>query len=185
MSASGKRIALYIDGGNLYRRLRESGFPQDKRFDHSAFVEFLRRGRATVSKAYYVGIVRNFDHSSKSQRMVGAQQKFLAGLEAEGFLIKRGRIVYDHKIREKGVDVQIAIDLIIDAIEDRYDTALIVSSDTDLIPAIRYVRSRGKAVEYVGFSAKPSLGMTRESTLTVLLLPEDIQKLAQAEKRTA
>ena len=96
--------------------------------------------------------------------------------------------MYDHKIREKGVDVQIAIDLIVDAIEDRYDTAMVASSDTDLIPAIRYVRGKGKVVEYVGFSTHPSLGMTKESSLSILMLPEDIQRFAdggEAETRVA
>ena len=173
------RVALFIDGGNLYQRLRDAGVPKRTRFDYSALVTLLLRNRRLISKTYYVGIVRNHDHTTKSQAMVEGQQKFLGKLEAEGFTIKRGRIVYDHKIREKGVDVQIAIDLIVGAIEDQYDVAMVVSSDTDLIPAIRYVRGRGKVVEYVGFSAKPSLGMARESTMSILLLPEDLERFIQ------
>ncbi len=144
--------------------------------DYPALINFLLRKRTLVSKAYYIGVVRNHDQTEQSQRMVEDQQKFLAKLEAEGFGIKRGRIVYDHKIREKGVDVQLAIDLVIGAAENQYDTAIVVSSDTDLIPAIRYVRSKGKQVEYVGFSTHPSLGMAKESSLSILLLPEDIQQ---------
>ncbi len=93
--------------------------------------------------------------------MVRSQQKFLANLENEGFIIERGKIVYDHEIREKGVDVKIAIDLVIDGIEDKYDTAIIVSSDTDLIPAIKYIQSKGKNVEYIGFSNHTSLGLMK------------------------
>ena len=92
--------------------------------------------------------------------------------------IKRGRIVYDHKIREKGVGVQIVIDLVIGAAENTYDTAIVVNSDTDLVPAVRYVRGKQKRVEYVGFFARPSLGMAKESSLTVLLLPEDIKRMS-------
>jgi uncharacterized LabA/DUF88 family protein len=176
MQVSKERVAIYIDGGNFYRRLHETGIPRGARFDYSALVHFLTRGRALVTKRYYIGIVRNHDHSAKSQQLVDGQQNFLSKLEAEGFVIERGRIVYDHKIREKGVDVKIAVDLIVGATEDLYDTAIVVSSDTDLIPAIRHVVSKGKKVEYAGFSARPSLGMTRESSLTILLLPEDIQK---------
>ncbi len=72
--------------------------------------------------------------------MVESQQKLLSGLENAGYQIKRGKIVYDNRIREKGVDVQIAIDLVIGAAENHFDTAIIVSSDTDLIPAIKIER---------------------------------------------
>jgi uncharacterized LabA/DUF88 family protein len=122
-------------------------------------------------------VLLDHDQTASSQKKVEDQQKFLSSLELEGFLIERGRIVYDHKIREKGVDVKIAIDLVIGAVEDTYDTAVVVSSDTDLIPAIRYVLSRGKKVEYVGFSSRPSLGMARESSLSILLLPDDLNKM--------
>src|SRR3989344_7315687 len=173
---SHERVSIYIDGGNFYRRLKESGVARGIRFNYSALVEFLLRGRQPVSKRYYVGIVRNHDQSELSQQKVEGQQKFLSKLEKEGFEIKRGRIVYDHKIREKGIDVKIAVDVVTDAVDDHYDTAVIVSSDTDLIPAIEYVKSKGKKVEYVGFATQPSLGMAHKSSLSVLLLPEDIQK---------
>ncbi len=110
--------------------------------------------------------------------MVEGQQKFLSSIEKGGFSIERGRIVYDHKIREKGVDVKIAVDLVTGAYEDTYDTAVIVSSDTDLIPAIKHVLQKGKKVEYVGFSTRPSLGMSKECSLSVLLLQEDLDKLS-------
>jgi uncharacterized LabA/DUF88 family protein len=179
MTVPKERIAIYIDGSNFYQRIREAGVPRGSKFDYSALAHFLSRGRQLVSKRYYVGIVRNHDHTAKSQQLVDQQQRFLANLEAEGYAIERGRIVYDHKIREKGVDVKIAVDLIVGATADEYDTAVVASSDTDLIPAIKHVISVGKKVEYAGFAAKPSLGMTRECSLAVLLLPEDIRKFIQ------
>jgi uncharacterized LabA/DUF88 family protein len=119
------------------------------------------------------------EDSKKSQKMVESQQKFLTSLENNGYQIKRGKIVYDNDIREKGVDVQIAIDLVIGAVENKYDIAIVVSSDTDLIPAIKYVRSKGKRVEYVGFSDAPSLGMIKESDNRILLRKDDMEKFKQ------
>ncbi len=176
MGLTRERVAIFVDGGNFYRRVREAGLLKGSKFEYPALMNFLLRGRMEVDRTYYIGTVRNHDQTPKSQQMVEDQQKFLSKLQAEGFAVKRGRIVYDHKIREKGVDVQIAIDLVIGAAEDVYDTAVLVSSDTDLIPAIRYVRGKGKRVEYVGFSTHPSLGMTKESSLSVLLLPDDIRR---------
>jgi uncharacterized LabA/DUF88 family protein len=171
-----KKIAIFIDGGNFYQKIRENSLiPKGTKFDYVKFANFLARGRNLVLKYYYIGIVRNHDQSDKSQKMVESQQKLLHGLENDGYKIKRGRIVYDNKIREKGVDVQIAIDLVIGAVENSYDVAIIVSSDTDLIPAIKYIRSKGKIVEYVGFAQAPSLGMIKESDYRILLLKEQTE----------
>src|SRR3989344_3727756 len=181
---SQERVVIFIDGGNFYRKIRDSEIiPKGIRFDYVLFAEYLARGRFVVSKNYYIGVVRNHDGSEKSQKMIESQQKLLSGLENDGYEIKRGRIVYDNKIREKGVDVQIAIDLVIGAAENKYDTAIIVSSDTDLIPAIKYVRSKGKRVEYVGFSHAPSLGMVKESDTPILLLKDDLRRFKAKEEK--
>lgn len=173
-----ERVVVFIDGGNLYQRLKESGVFPGKRFDYTRLVERLVHGRTIVGKLYFVGIVRDHDGTPQSKAKVTGQQKFLSQLQLQGFTIERGKIVYDHVIREKGVDVKIAIDLAIGAAEDTFDTAILVSSDTDLVPAIRYVLSKGKKVEYVGFATKPSLGLTKEASLTVLLQQQDVDSLA-------
>lgn len=161
-------VAVYIDGGNTYRRLKDEGLPEKtKRFDYSSFVLYLTGNRKLVSKRYYIGIVRNPDHSKKGEKMVRSQQIFLEGLKKEGFEIKPGRIMYDNsRIREKGVDVKLSVDLVIGAADNLYDTAIVISSDTDLIPAIRYsIKAKGKNIEYVGFASNPSFGMLKESSV--------------------
>ncbi len=105
--ADKERVSILIDGGNFFKKIREHSLvPKGSNFNYSKFGDLLARGRSIVSKAYYIGIVRNFDNSEKSQKMVASQQKLLSHIENYGYLIKRGKIVYDNKIREKGVDVQ-------------------------------------------------------------------------------
>jgi len=172
-----EKVAIYIDGSNFYKYLKDEpiGFPKGVKFDFSKFVGFLSQDRDCVSKRYYVGIARDFDNTDKSKKIVRGQQKFLAKIKNEGFSIKRGRLMYDKdRIREKGTDVKIAIDLIIGAIDDLYESAILVSSDTDLIPAVKYIRHRGKRLEYVGFSHAPSLGMQKYANFSILLRPKDI-----------
>ncbi len=43
-------------------------------------------------------------------------------------------------VREKGIDVELALDFVIGAIYGNYDIGIIFSHDTDLIPAIEKVR---------------------------------------------
>ena len=53
---------------------------------------------------------------------------------------------------EKGIDVLLALDLVRGAIEDEYDVAVVVSCDTDIVPAIeRVMESTDKRVEVVGW----------------------------------
>ena len=183
-----ERVKIYIDGGNTYKALfKESKnskdnslipriVPKGKMFSFKQFALFLASNRNLCGRGYYVGIVRNYNYTQKSANMVINQQKFLAKLENDGFVIERGKIVYDHEIREKGVDVKIAIDVVIDGIEDKYDTAIIVSSDTDLIPAIKYVQSKGRRVEYIGFSNNTSLGLIKECDFQRVFGSIDLQQ---------
>ncbi|MBU3957081.1 NYN domain-containing protein [Patescibacteria group bacterium] len=172
-------VAIYIDGGNLYKRLKTLGIPQNSnRFDYSAFTKYLIGNRSLISKRYYIGTVRNVDGSEKAEEMVRNQQKFLESIQKEGFEIKRGKIMYDDgKIREKGVDVKLSLDLVIGAVDNLYDTAIVISSDTDLIPAIKYVRkAKNKNVEYIGFGINPSIGMIKESTISRIFSDTDLTK---------
>jgi hypothetical protein len=64
-------------------------------------------------------------------------------------------ITFDHlgqpvewdKGREKGIDVLLALHLVLGAIRDEYDVAILFSGDTDLVPAIDEVLAVGKRVE--------------------------------------
>jgi uncharacterized LabA/DUF88 family protein len=58
--------------------------------------------------------------------------------------------------KEKGIDVLLAIDMVLGAVQDRYDVAVLVSADLDLIPALEAVVDRGKWVEVASW--KPEKG---------------------------
>ena len=174
-----ERVTIYIDGSNTYKRLKGLGMLQEStRFNYSAFVKYLIGDRILVSKRYYVGIVRNVDKSEKAEKMMKSQQKFSNGLQTEGFEIKSGKIMYDNgNIREKGIDVKLSVDLVIGAVDNLYDTAVVISSDTDLIPAIKYVHNaKKKSVEYIGFGATPSFGMIKECSVSRVFSSTDLVK---------
>src|SRR5947209_4137294 len=86
------------------------------------------------------------------------------------------------RYREKGVDVLIAVELLRGAYRDTYDTAILVSSDTDLIPAIQEIRQAGKHLEYVGFSHRPSYGLIKNSDIRTLLKREDVAQFLPAAR---
>ena len=81
--------------------------------------------------------------------------------------------------REKGVDVLIAVDMLVGAYENYYDKIILVSSDTDLLPSILKVKELGKGVEYIGFSNQPSYAMIANCSESYLLKKEDVEKFLQ------
>lgn len=178
--ATGKRerVFLIIDGSNFYHRLKETieAHTVLLDFQYDAFALWLAGQRQIKSKKYCIGIVRAGAADAKGQELRKSQQRLLAKLRQCEWGIGRGFILNaDHKYHEKGVDVLMAVDLLVGAYENLYDTAVVVSSDTDLIPVFRKIRSMGKKVEYIGFSHKPSLGLIAHSDIRRLLTFDDIR----------
>ena len=85
---------------------------------------------------------------------------------------------------EKGVDVHIAVAILFAAYENLADRIILVSSDTDLIPAIVKAHEKGKIVEYIGFSHKISLAMARSCRETRTLTRNDLLPFIQKQKQT-
>lgn len=57
----------------------------------------------------------------------------------------------DYKFQEKGVDVGLAVDIVADSLRNQVDHIILVSSDTDLAPAIKVAKEAGRKITYVGF----------------------------------
>ena len=88
-----------------------------------------------------------------------------------GYLLKS-----NGKFHEKGVDVHLAVDLLSNAYENKIDKFILISSDTDLIPAISKTMSIGKTVEYIGFSHQPSIALVAKCTTSRLLTQTEISQ---------
>jgi uncharacterized LabA/DUF88 family protein len=158
--------------------LRKVGYPKGSSFNFKGFAKFLTNNdRKCVLENYYIGILKIIKQDPKSIRLYKGQQRFLDKLiKNDGFKLVPGRIMYDKgRIREKGTDVKIAVDLIVGAMKNKYDIAIIVSSDTDLIPAIEEVKNLKKKIEYIGFSKAPSFGMIKKADESKLLSQKELK----------
>lgn len=174
-----KKVFIAIDGGNFYRKLKDKniGCLHPSEFNYASFVKFLARKDKIIGINYYVGQVREEPNNEKSKILKRDQDRFLARLQNLGFIVKRGYILKsDGGYHEKGVDVQIAVDICMMAVRKEYDRLILVSSDTDLIPAIKEVKVLGKHVEYVGFDFSPSFALIRFSDFRTLLKKDDLLK---------
>lgn len=148
-----------IDGSNFFFKLRDLRLHKLLKFNFSKFAQFLAQSNKIVDCRYYVGRVRQ-DGTKKADRMVADQQKLFSRLRRHNFKYVLGYLLKsDGVYHEKGVDVQIAIDIVVASYENTCDRVVLVSSDTDLMPAIKTARKKRKTVEYIGFSHLPSVAM--------------------------
>ena len=169
-----ERVLIIIDGSNFYHRLKENGLSGLLGFDYKEFSEFLAGNRKCIASNYYIGAIREESNNQKSRELMINQQKLIGRLKSCGWQVHFGHMLKTDGYHEKGVDVLMAIDLLIGAYEDLYDTAILVSSDTDLIPAIAKVRAMGKKVEYIGFSSNPSFGLIAHTNVRRLLIKDEL-----------
>ncbi|MEI6228794.1 MAG: NYN domain-containing protein [Candidatus Saccharibacteria bacterium] len=76
--------------------------------------------------------------------------------------------------KEKGTDVQLAVDIMSDVCDGKVSTILLLSSDSDMHPIVREAKRRGCKVVYVGFENVPNVGLSNNCNQTVLLRKKEI-----------
>lgn len=175
------RAVAFIDGSNFYFKLRELTDGMRKRpnllsFQTREFVKYLVVPHLLVETRYYIGAMKRQRGNEKSEKMYADQQRLISKLAAQGVIVILGQIIQhpDKTHHEKGVDVRVAVEMIRLARQDTYDIAYLISSDTDLVPAVEEVHSFGKRIVYVGTAKSQSFGLSKVSDDTRLIRPEEI-----------
>jgi len=171
-----ERVLILIDGSNFYFKLKDLELHNLLKLNFVKLAGFLAKSNKIIEARYYIGKVRQ-DGTQKSKKLFDSQQKLLGLLKKShyrycfGYLLKNDGVYH-----EKGVDVQIAIDIVIATYENICDRIILISSDTDLMPAIRKAQQKGKIVEYVGFSHMPSVAMVSCCKESRLIAKDDIEQ---------
>ncbi len=172
-------VLIIIDGSNFYFKLKDLGYNNLLSFDFSSFSKFLSNGYRLVQSTYYVGKIRT-DGSKKTQELFNNQRKLISHLKKHNYKYVFGYLLKTNGIfHEKGVDIQMATDMLIAAYEKHCSKIYLVSSDTDLLPAIEKVMNKGIHVVYIGFSHKPSKVMLVRCTSSRLLTKNDLSVLSR------
>lgn len=87
-----------------------------------------------------------------------------------------------YKSTEKGTDISIALNLIIDALNNNYETALLFSGDADFAPAMNYLKNfLKKEIIYCRFP-KPKTSELLQTASSTRLITKDIMEKSRLEK---
>jgi uncharacterized LabA/DUF88 family protein len=127
-----RRVAIFVDGSNLYRSLKERGLLP---VDMTRLAWKLARGRPASMRFYTAPFRRH--------------EGFVKSLEARGWIVVQGHL--SHEGGEKGVDVALAVDLLLAAAGGLYDEVVLVSGDGDLARAVEAARELGFRVRVAQF----------------------------------
>jgi len=145
-----ERIMIFIDGSNLYHSLKH--FFNRTDIDIGKFCHKLLDRRQLIRIYYYNAEVGRKEEPERYKN----QQKFFAGVTAIPYCeLRLGRLVYNNwpssPPYEKGVDIQLATDMITHSFKNNYDVAILVAGDNDYVGALQAVKDNGKNVEVALF----------------------------------
>jgi hypothetical protein len=153
---SNNRLVLFLDDQNFYNGARRSFFSdQDSHFYGS--VKPIELGKLICSRPppgikrqlHQVRIYTGRPDSNKEPKTYSAHLKQCAYWQGIGAKVIARPLRYpkdwpNSKAQQKGVDVALALDFVIMAIDDEYEVGVIASTDSDLRPALEYVHQKCK-----------------------------------------
>ena len=153
-----ERVMVFIDGGNLYAGVK-FGLHLQKSINIDSLVKKLVSGHRLVRAYYYTtpsprpsspqgkGHQRFLDKLGWVENLQPIQARW--NVRCGPIECSNCKAAFDCKVyTQKGVDTRIAVDMVTLAVRDAYDTAILVSGDSDLAEAVNYIREQtNKKVE--------------------------------------
>lgn len=135
-----ERLALFIDGSNLYAAARALGFDIDYKLLRS---EFVRRGKL-VRAFYYTALLEDQEYSPI--------RPLVDWLDYNGFtMVTKPAKEFTDSLGRRKVKGNMDIELAVDAMElaDRMDHMVLFSGDGDFRPLVESIQRRGVRVSVV------------------------------------
>lgn len=161
------KIAIFIDGNNLFHAARSVGVE----IDYAKFLNFLRNNSPLLRAFFYTGV------DERAER----QQGFLLWMRRNGYrVVEKELKTYADGTKKANLDVEIAVDML--SLADKYDTAVLVSGDEDFSYAINAVAYKGVRVELAGFRSNTSPRLIDVAD-QFIELDSHIEEICKAESR--
>lgn len=185
---------LHIDGENFKKKIfyvfKESGkeLPLWHNYDFKGLFDQVLKGVEIDRTVFYFGkLTVHPETPVKSRELIEAQRLLKLHLEKSGFeVVLSGRVRGQEQIapwfkggkrfvfNEKGVDVKIAVDIVVGVCDKNVELVILGSSDSDLQPAILEVKRRDVPSIYLGFESSPNKGLTYTTDRTILIRNSEV-----------
>jgi uncharacterized LabA/DUF88 family protein len=176
-----ERIMIFIDGSNLFHGIRYLNI----KINYAKLVEFLRESRRLIRTYFYTAVPQEKDikKGTPEWESLIRQRRFLEELSLSGIKVKVARLrkLPSGEFVEKEVDIMLATDMLSLAYQNAYDTAILVSGDSDFIYTVEEVQRIGKRVENAAFK-KTSSHQLRKTCDRFILLDDYVDRFIYEEK---
>lgn len=184
------RLTVYIDGFNLYYGALKGRGPGFRWLDLSLLFSTMFPGDLISVKYFTAAVTGKRDpnkplHQSMYWRALNTKTNI--SIIEGNFLDKHVRLQVTAEVsvngivpEEKGTDVNLAVHLVNDAHNNLFDSAVIVSNDSDLSEALRIVKEeRNKGIILVNPTPRPHTKRLSDYASTKRVLREGIIKTSQ------
>lgn len=123
-----RKNAAYIDGANLHNGIKSLSWD----FDYRRFRVWLRE-KYEVGQAYlFIGMMPKY-------------AELYTRLQEQGYTLVFKDVIYDNNGKAKGnCDADLVVAAMQDAYENKFDSAVLVSSDGDYAPLVKFLIAKEK-----------------------------------------
>lgn len=150
-----KRVSVFVDGFNLYHGLHDNTGRKHLWLDLQALTtSLLKPDQRLVGVNFFTARVRN--HPAGAAR----QAQYIGALKATGVRVVEGRFQEKtvtcrgcqnswRSYEEKESDVNLCVALMEGARQHQFDVGLVMSGDSDMVPAVRAVRAMNSSIRLI------------------------------------
>lgn len=159
----------YIDGANLHRGIASFGW----KLDYARFRVWLS-DKYGVSRAYiFIGLIPKY-------------KDLYTYLQNAGFTLVFKEVVYDSDGKPKGnCDADLVLQAARDTYENKFEKAIIVSSDGDYAGFVKFLKERGKLRIILSPHTKDLCSILLKRTNAPVAYLNDQRSILQATKEKA
>lgn len=159
----------YIDGANLHRGIAGFGW----KLDYARFRVWLLEKYGVKNAYIFIGLIPRY----------GDLYKYL---QESGFTLVFKEVVYNSEGRAKGnCDADLVLQVVCDAYENKFDKAIIVSSDGDYASLIKFLKMRSKLRVILSPHAKGQCSILLKRTDAPIVYLSDQINILQTRKEKA
>lgn len=128
-----QKNAAYIDGANLHNGIKSLSWD----FDYKRFRVWLREKYAVEQAYLFIGMMPKY-------------AELYTRLQEQGYTLVFKDVIYDNNGKAKGnCDADLVVVAMQDAYENKFDSAVLVSSDGDYAPLVKFLIAKEKMLAVV------------------------------------
>ncbi|MFA5791898.1 MAG: NYN domain-containing protein [Candidatus Paceibacterota bacterium] len=159
----------YIDGANLYKGIFDLGW----KLDYARFRIWLTE-KYNVKMAYiFIGLIPSYKDLYKY-------------LQESGFILVYKEVIYDNNGKPKGnCDADLVLQIVIDTYEEKFNKAIIISSDGDYASLVNFLKSKQKIKVILSPANKNKCSILLKRTNVAISYLSEQQSILEIQKEKA